>query len=275
MTKFSLLVVLAACGTHGNDSKKAIEPPVKHDAAAGRVLLPNDAAVAQLPPAPPLPEVPFGLPPVPAGALDGVTPELVQLGQQAFSDPALSADGKTSCATCHDPANHFVAIKVDAPQLVNLAWDAAAIANVPAHAADVLKQAVDPAKAKALAAFVITRYSGDSAWDRKERQAQDKTDREVIGYHLFSAKGCATCHTPPLYTDLRTHDIGEKRKTRGLRGVAQRNPALFRTHGAKTLAGALGFYTIDHPNSELRRPIAISPVEQAALVAFLEALNGT
>ena len=29
------------------------------------------------------------------------------LGRQMFSDPTLSASGSMSCATCHDPANHF------------------------------------------------------------------------------------------------------------------------------------------------------------------------
>ncbi|MFT3700718.1 MAG: hypothetical protein QM831_46665 [Kofleriaceae bacterium] len=259
--KLLLLALVAACGTHGNDSKKTSEP-VATKGDAGRVLLPNDAATqAQLPPAPPLPDVPFGLPPVPAGVLDGVTPELVQQGQLAFGE---------ACATCHDPANHFVALKEDAPQLVNLAWDKATMAKLPAHAADVK---ADPAKLPALTAFVLTRYSGDSEWDHKEREAQDKTDREVIGYHLFSSKGCATCHTPPLYTDLRVHDIGEKRQTRGLRGVGQRTAVLFRTHAAKSLGGALGYYTIDHPGGELKK-LTLSQAETDNLVVFLKALDG-
>ena len=32
---------------------------------------------------------------------------IVTLGRQLFQDPTLSASGKMSCATCHDPANHF------------------------------------------------------------------------------------------------------------------------------------------------------------------------
>lgn len=34
---------------------------------------------------------------------------LAQLGRQIFFDPALSASGKLSCASCHDPANAYAA----------------------------------------------------------------------------------------------------------------------------------------------------------------------
>ena len=32
---------------------------------------------------------------------------VAQLGRQLFFDPALSASGKQSCASCHDPANGY------------------------------------------------------------------------------------------------------------------------------------------------------------------------
>jgi cytochrome c peroxidase len=32
---------------------------------------------------------------------------IVTLGRELFHDPTLSASGEMSCATCHDPANHF------------------------------------------------------------------------------------------------------------------------------------------------------------------------
>src|SRR5262249_41096136 len=32
---------------------------------------------------------------------------MVALGRQVFVDPRLSASGRMSCATCHDPASHF------------------------------------------------------------------------------------------------------------------------------------------------------------------------
>ena len=91
---------------------------------------------ATLPPAPPLPEVPFGLPPVPAGALDRVTPEAVAIGERCSHDPRLASDGKTTCATLPrsgasaTPVSHATAARPRStmpPQLANLAWNAHAI----------------------------------------------------------------------------------------------------------------------------------------------------
>ncbi|GEM44585.1 cytochrome-c peroxidase [Deinococcus cellulosilyticus] len=41
------------------------------------------------------------LPPVPAN--NPMTPEKIKLGKKLFYDPILSADGKVSCASCHNP----------------------------------------------------------------------------------------------------------------------------------------------------------------------------
>lgn len=48
--------------------------------------------------------VPKGLPPLTHPADNPSTPEKIALGKQLYFDPRLSADGKVSCATCHDPA---------------------------------------------------------------------------------------------------------------------------------------------------------------------------
>ena len=47
--------------------------------------------------------------PVPADPSNRVAddPEAAELGRLLFSDPRLSANGKVSCASCHDPANGF------------------------------------------------------------------------------------------------------------------------------------------------------------------------
>ena len=44
-----------------------------------------------------------GLPPL----REGFSPEQIDLGRYLFFDPALSADGSVSCASCHDPAQGF------------------------------------------------------------------------------------------------------------------------------------------------------------------------
>jgi len=50
---------------------------------------------------------PLGLPPVPVPANNPQTAEKITLGDKLFHDASLSADGKVSCATCHDKAKGF------------------------------------------------------------------------------------------------------------------------------------------------------------------------
>ncbi len=38
---------------------------------------------------------------------NALTPARISLGQRLFHDPALSVNGSTSCATCHQPERHF------------------------------------------------------------------------------------------------------------------------------------------------------------------------
>ena len=50
---------------------------------------------------------PLGLPPVPIPANNPQTPAKIALGDKLFNDTRFSADGKVSCATCHDPDKAF------------------------------------------------------------------------------------------------------------------------------------------------------------------------
>lgn len=50
---------------------------------------------------------PLGLPPVPIPADNPQTPAKIKLGDRLFHDVRFSADGKVSCATCHDAAKGF------------------------------------------------------------------------------------------------------------------------------------------------------------------------
>jgi len=116
-----VFILLVACG----GSSKPPEP--KED---GKLARPEDASVT-LPPAPPLPRVPEGLPKPEHSEL--VTAEAVALGELLFWDPRLSLDNRLSCASCHDPAHGYAGAKRQntangkpnlrrAPTLVNLAW---------------------------------------------------------------------------------------------------------------------------------------------------------
>ncbi len=50
---------------------------------------------------------PLGLPPITFPPDNPPTAETIALGRRLFYDPALSADGTVSCASCHDPARGF------------------------------------------------------------------------------------------------------------------------------------------------------------------------
>lgn len=123
------LVLVTGCPKGSEKTPK--EPLGKKDGGSVLPLSTDDAQQVTLAPAPPLPELPLGLPPAP---MSNATPELVALGEALFADPRMSISGKVSCTTCHDPAAGFAggprrdtAVGKPnlrrAPALVNLAWE--------------------------------------------------------------------------------------------------------------------------------------------------------
>jgi cytochrome c peroxidase len=313
----ALALVLAAC-PRGKD--RTIEPGSNGSAGSAT------PATIELPPAPPLPELPKGLPAV----SPTVTPEAVAFGAALFADPHLSKSGKTSCATCHDPAHGFSGTRQNtdagAPNLrrtaalANLAWQKAFgwdgrytsldeqlgkhiagqlgapigdLAADPTYAAHLARAKVTPEAA--LAAYVVTRYEGDSAWDREEGGPKGE---HAAGYALYMGKAqCAVCHPPPLYTDggfhrlglIASHDEGRGRvdpKQQGafatptLRG-ATRRPAFFHDGSAATLDAAIDWHLaggtgqgadpsiVDPPLAK----VTLTPAEREQLGAFVRALT--
>lgn len=92
------LVAAAGCG-----SKK----PSKHGPGSGTGTGTGSGTAASkqppvLAPAAPLPTPAPGMPPLPDD-MQAITPEQVALGELLFFEPRISADGKTTCAGCHDP----------------------------------------------------------------------------------------------------------------------------------------------------------------------------
>jgi cytochrome c peroxidase len=289
--RIALLLALAACPKSG-DKPKPLEPVGSGSA------VPGDAALVVAP----LPDVPFGLPARPENPR--VTPEAVALGAQLFSDPKLSVAGDRSCATCHDPA-HGYSGKVDTaadgklnlrrtPTLVNLAWAKefgwdgryTSLADMlPVHVKGQLGGTVDANAVQALEAFVLTRYEGDSPWDRKERAAlarPDETNDPVIaGYRLFMGKvGCGTCHTPPLYTDGSYHAVASNPYNDSGRGrVDATKPGAFKTPTLRGAAMRSAFLhtgsatTAEHAMTHGGAPV--TKAELAQLVAFVNALTST
>ena len=178
----------------------------------------------------------------------------------------------------------------------------AKLAGNPTYAAHLARQ---PAGAPAdqaiaaLAAFVLTRYQGDSPWDRFERGDRLAVPPPAIaGYALFTGKAqCSVCHVPPLYTDLGFHRLGliavkdEGRgrvdpsqagafKTPSLRGAAL-HPPYFHDGSARTVLQAIIWHVTGGTGQGADRSIidpalqqvALSDDELRALEAFVKALS--
>jgi len=179
------------------------------------------------------------------------------------------------------------------------------VTAVPTYAAHAARVGGSPRDAivQSLDAYVLTRYDGDSPWDRQERTAlsrpgQAPTDPVLAGYQLFVGKAqCALCHTPPLYTDNGYHQIeanpyndaargrveGQLQgafKTPTLRGAAMRTD-FFHAASKQSLDDVVAFYAAsgaaaqpDPPGQDPAvRKIKLTADEQKSLVAFLKALS--
>ena len=148
---------------------------------------------------------------------------------------------------------------------------------------------------KAFAAFFRALNSGNSPWDRA--QAGDKaalSAEAADGFKVFAAKGCANCHSPPLFTTYEYENVGigddpgrkdatkadadlGKFKTPSLRNVALTAP-YFHDGSGKTLEEAIALMAKGgnkNPNLSTRlKAQKLSAKEGKALKAFLESLTG-
>lgn len=62
---------------------------------------------------------------------------------------------------------------------------------------------------KALASFVRTLRSGDAPFDKFEHGDKKAISESAArGWEVFRKVGCASCHAPPLFTDLSFHAVG-------------------------------------------------------------------
>jgi cytochrome c peroxidase len=62
---------------------------------------------------------------------------------------------------------------------------------------------------QALATYMRTIVSRDTAWDRFTAGDAGALSADAqAGWKLFQEKGCVTCHTPPLFTDMQFHNVG-------------------------------------------------------------------
>ncbi len=147
--------------------------------------------------------------------------------------------------------------------------------------------------AQALAAFVRTIRSGDSAWDRYEATSNPANlpAEAVAGSVLFHGRAqCGNCHPPPLYADHDYHslDIGAGRdegrarvtgdpadegafRTPTVRGAAA-HPPYFHDGSAASLEAAIDAI-LAHGTGAPPVPIQLTAPERLQLVAFVRSLT--
>ncbi len=251
---------------------------------------------------------------LPAPAGNPLTPEKIALGRKLFFDQRLSRDNTVSCASCHRPDYAFadprpLALGIGGqlgdrrtPRLANRAygysffWDGRAkdlesqvlqpienpkemglpVAEAAARAGlDVITMQ------QALASYVRTILSGDSAYDRYGLGDRDALSAiQQSGLKLFRGKaGCSACHVGPNLSDEKRHDTGIgptpiRVKTPSLRDAAKAPP--FMHDGS---IGTLG-EVIEHYNRGSNRnpdlqALHLTAEEKSHLLAFLQSLNGT
>lgn len=155
----------------------------------------------------------------------------------------------------------------------------------------------------ALASFLRTLRSGNSAYDRAQAGQKDAmSDAAKRGQELFMGKaGCMVCHVPPLFTDKIYHNVGIGMqsenpdvgaaaknafddvaktgafKTPTLRDIGKTAP-YFHDGKTATLAEAVKLMAGGGLDNAHKDPLLLdrklSEAEQADLVAFLESLTG-
>ena len=163
---------------------------------------------------------------------------------------------------------------------------------------------------QALASFVRTIRSEDSAWDKFEKGDKAAVSDEVrAGFQVFRSNEkaqCTLCHTPPLYSDKSFHNLGigsnkpmpdtgrgkilaDKKdpgadammgafKTPSLRSVTDTAP-YFHDGSAKTLEEAVNTLLkggVDNPHKDEKlKARMITDPEKKALISFLKAISPT
>lgn len=155
---------------------------------------------------------------------------------------------------------------------------------------------------KALAAYLRTKNSENSPWDRYESGDIKAVSAEAVeGFALFMGKGrCAACHTPPFYGNSTYFNIGLEAgkarpdpgrfnvtkneadssafKTPTLRSIALRAP-YFHDGSRATLDEAVRYMAAgggdDPKKSPILSPTGLTEPEIGRLVEFLKTLTST
>ncbi|MBM3643170.1 MAG: c-type cytochrome [Alphaproteobacteria bacterium] len=224
---------------------------------------------------------------------------LIEKGRALFSDPALSADGRWSCATCHPANGHtdnktYVGLDVVAdgdargrstPTLwgsgirtANWSW-AGTIPAIETNIRGIIvnrMKGAEPSKEtlEALAAYVKSLPPGPAPFLNAEGPPRDTAPADVKrGFAVFSGKGgCMTCHVPAAYDKKDPEDVGSGGafKVPSLRSVSRTGPWFHDGRYATleaTVDAMWDFYKKKNDSKD-----TLSDAEKRDLVAFLRAL---
>ena len=187
-----------------------------------------------------------------AQATGPASTELVARGRVLFNDPALSAESKWSCASCHPNEAHtdnktYVGVTVvpdgeptgrSTPTLWGAgfrraySWAGTAPsleANIRGIIVNRMKGAEPaPDTLAALAAYVRSLpYPSNPNLNADGSPADAAPAAARRGYELFMVRaGCKTCHEPPHFEKQDVEDIGSggKFKVPSLRSASQTGP---------------------------------------------------
>ncbi len=284
-------------------------------------------------------EVPEGFPQPYVSAENPLSRAGVELGRKLYYDSLLSMGGSLqglSCASCHFQSIGFIRHGLPVLAHVNLAWSrnflwkgsdnttledimlfevneffATDLSGIRSDSRypELYRKAfgsseiTDKRTSFALAQFVSTLVSGNSAYDKYIRKKGNISEEAKRGMDLFfSEKGdCFHCHGNALFTDNDFHNTGlkvksqadmgrylvsgmssdiGKFKTPSLRNVALRD--VFMHDGRfKTLEQVIAHYNDGVQHSEYldplldKPPLGLSSGDISDIVAFLQTLTDT
>lgn len=172
-----------------------------------------------------------GLPPF----RDGFTPAQIDLGRYLFFDPALSANGKVACASCHSPARGFAdtrprsvgvagqEVKRNAPSLWNVGflqrffWDGRARSleeQVQGPLYGPVEMGTTPAK-------LVATLNGIPAYRRLFAQAFPEAAGAIRNEHVYRALAAFESSLVSLNSryDLYAHGIADALSPHELEGL--------------------------------------------------------
>ena len=221
--------------------------------------------------------------------------DIVRRGEFLFNDAMQCFQNWVSCASCHpraradgvnwDLLNDGITNPKNAKSLVgawrtppSMALGVRSSMEVAADKGFRFIQFIQPRAdvLKAVQAYLRDVKHIPSPYHHKADGSPDAS--AVRGKKVFAKAGCAVCHNPPLYTDLKMYDVGT-RTGRNLKGRKEFDTPslieLYRTgpylHDgrAATLTEVL---TRFNPDDEHGETSALTAAEIADLVAFLMSL---